>query len=90
MKVHVAMSGYDNHDADPHLREVFANRDDAVRLIEKECEEAYQRELEFWSEPDKVRKKITHDRWAIEVNVGTAKDHWFEDRMWIIKEKEVI
>jgi hypothetical protein len=91
MKVYVVMSGWDNHDADPHLREVFANRDDAVKLIEKEFEEDYKKEVELYSlhsdDNNEVRKKVSLDRWATEVDYD---GHWMEGNMWIIKEKEVL
>lgn len=92
MKVYVVMSGWDNHDADPHLREVFANHDDAVKMVEKEFEEKYLKDVELWSDqPHEVRKKVSDNRWAIEVNMLiNSHDWWQEGDMWIIHEKEVL
>lgn len=92
MKVYVVMSGWDNPDASPDLREVFANRDDAVKLIEKELEEKYEAQVELWSDQlHIVRKNVSDNRWAIEVNMLTnGHDRWQEGDMWIIREREVL
>ena len=91
MKVYVVMSGWDNHDSAPRLREVFVNRDDAVKLIEKEFEEDYQEEVELYTsfsdENHTIRKKISYNRWATEVDYD---GHWMEGKMWIIHEREVL
>lgn len=92
MKVYVVMSGWDNEDASPRLREVFADRDDAVKLIDKEFEEEYLRKVELWSnQPHTVRKKVSDNRWALEVNMlPSGRDWWQEGDMWTIEEREVL
>jgi len=91
MKVYVVLRGYDNHDEPPVLHKVFAKHDDAVVLIEKEFEEEYQRELNFWAGGDnKVRKSTSENRWFIETTMEPFNSDWFTETVWIIVECEVL
>lgn len=91
MKVYIVFCGQATHDESPMIHKVFAKRDDAVALIEKEFEEEYQQELIYWNgRPNLVRKSTSDNKWFIEATMEPFNSEWFQETVWTIVEREVL